>query len=178
MAAMVRRIQVHPVPALREAYVGHDARRARLRRHRARAGRARAQRRQAGEGQRALARAVAARARRGVADQHAEAGRERGDRAAVVRVGVVHRDAAGAALEAAVGHLRDAVEAAVAGAEEERLRPVIGEVVGKGAGAAGGLRGEVVVDGVGEPVAAAELVQVARGGLAWGKEAGGVDCSD
>lgn len=140
MAPMVIGVKVHAIPALRKAHVGHDARRTRRRGHRAGPRWPAAQRRQAAKRQRAGARPVRGLARRGVADEHAEPRREGSHRAAVVRVGVVDGHAAGAGFEAGVWGLRDAVVGAVAGAEEERLRPVVGEVVGEGAGGAGGFR--------------------------------------
>lgn len=90
----------------------------------------------------ALARSLDARC--GIADEHAEAGRERGH-GRVVRIRVLDGYAAGAGFEARVGVLGDAVVGAMApaGAEEDGLRPVVGKIVGEGAGCAVGLGRDV-----------------------------------
>lgn len=162
VAAVVLRVEVLAVPALREADVDHDARRARLLGHGAIAHRPALDRREARVRPGAVYGAFPGRARHGVADEHAEAGLEGGHGAAIVGVRVIDGDAAGAVLEADVGDLVDAVVAAVAGVEKERGRPVVGEVLGEGAGAAGGLRGDVrEFEIIVQAVATVELVEVA-----------------
>jgi hypothetical protein len=92
----------------------------------------------------------------------------------VVGCGVVHRHAAALLLEAEIGHEWDAVEGAVSVAEEEDGGPVVGQVLGEGAGGAGGVLRDVGV-GVhfrGEGVAADKLVEVRGGDEVGGDEAG------
>lgn len=79
---------------------------------------------------------------------------------------VIHRHAAAAsAVKVDVGALRHANVAAVASAEEEGRRPVVGEVFRKGARCAGCLLANVVpswVHGDVEHVAAHNLVDMGR----------------
>ena len=102
----------------------------------------------------------------GVADEHAEAGLEGRDLGFLLVGGdVIHGDAAVAPqpLFLVLGH---ALEAAVAGAEEEHGGPVVGEVLAEGAARARRLGREVVrgrVHGRVEGVAADDLVQMRRG---------------
>lgn len=125
-----------------------------------------------------LGRVARARERR-VADQHPEARLERRHRRRPVRRrDVVHRDAAVGA-EALARELRDAAVRAVARAEVEHRRPVVGEVLREGAAGAGGLARQVVgrrVHGRVERVAPDDLVQVGRGDGAGGYE--GVETVD
>lgn len=137
---VIGRIQRLAVPARREPHVGHDALGARPRGHRVGLGRAGGERVEADKGHLAVAGGFGLGAPRRVADDHAEARLEGLHLAALVRGRVVdcHAAAAGA-VEADVGPLGDADVGPVAGAEVEDGGPVIGEVLGEGAGCAGGL---------------------------------------
>ncbi len=102
----------------------------------------------------------------GVADEHAEARLEGGHgRLPVVRRDVVDGDAADGA-DADVGELGHAPVGAVAGAEVQHRRPVVGEVLGERAARAGRVGDQVVarrrVHARVERVAAHDLVHVRR----------------
>lgn len=80
----------------------------------------------------------------GVARKHAEAGLE-GRHGLGTGRRVVDGDAGVGGADLAVDHLRDALVGAVAGAEVDVGGPVVGEVLGKTAGGAGGEFGDVGV---------------------------------
>ncbi len=104
-------------------------------------------------------------AQRGVADEHAEAGREGGD--LCLRVGrrdIVHRDAA-LGTETLARELGHALVRPVAGSEVEDRGPVVREVFRERAAGARGFRGEIVrrrVHGGVEGIAPDDLVKMRR----------------
>lgn len=83
----------------------------------------------------------------------------------IIRRDIIHGNPP-LALQSQVNHLRHPLIAPVLGPEVQVGRPVVGKVLGEGAGGAGGLGGRVVVTrrhGRVEGVAADDLVHV-RGG--------------